>query len=116
MHATELNKIFAAWCAEHTLAEVLAAFEKEGGTIAPIYSIDQVFSDPQIRARQAIAAVPDADFGTVRIQNVVPRFAADPCRIESTGGALGEHNAEIWGGWLGLSAEDQARLRATGVI
>jgi crotonobetainyl-CoA:carnitine CoA-transferase CaiB-like acyl-CoA transferase len=115
-HAAELNAIFAAWCAERTLAEVLVAFEREGGTLAPIYSIEQVFADPQVRAREAITAVPDADFGSVRMQNVVPRFAADPCRIASTGGAIGEHNEEVWGGWLGLTEQERTRLRDAGVI
>ncbi len=115
-HASELNAVFAAWCAGHSLDEVLAAFEREGGTLAPIYSIEQVFADPQMRAREAITSVPDADFGSVRMQNVVPRFAADPCRIESTGGALGEHNDEVWGGWLGLPEAERKRLRAAGVI
>jgi crotonobetainyl-CoA:carnitine CoA-transferase CaiB-like acyl-CoA transferase len=115
-HAAELNGIFAAWCAQRTLDEVLAAFERAQGTIAPIYSIDQVFADPQIRSREAICAVPDKDFGTVRMQNVVPRFANDPCAIRSTGGAMGEHNEEVYGGRLGLSREEQQRLRDTGVI
>jgi len=115
-HAAELNGIFSAWCAERTLEEVLAAFTAGGGTIAPIYSIEQVFADPQMRAREAITAVPDRDFGTVRMQNVVPRFAGDPCRIRSSGGALGEHNAEVWGGLLGLSEAEQRRLREAGVI
>jgi crotonobetainyl-CoA:carnitine CoA-transferase CaiB-like acyl-CoA transferase len=115
-HAEELNGIFAAWCAGHTLAEVLAAFARERGTIAPIYSIDQVFADPQLRAREAITAVPDRDFGTVRMQNVVPRFANDPCRIRASGGAVGEHNAEVWGGLLGLSEAEQQRLRDAGII
>ena len=115
-HAAELNGVFSAWCAAHTLEQVLAAFERAQGTIAPVYSIDQVFADPQVRAREAITAVPDADFGTVRMQNVVPRFAGDPCRIRACGGAVGEHNAEVWGGWLGLSESEQRRLRESGVI
>ena len=115
-HAKELNGIFSAWCAERTLEEVLAAFERAQGTIAPVYSIEQVFADPQIRARGAICEVPDKDFGTVRMQNVVPRFANDPCAIRSTGGAMGEHNAEVYGDWLGLSPEERQRLRDAGVI
>jgi crotonobetainyl-CoA:carnitine CoA-transferase CaiB-like acyl-CoA transferase len=115
-HARELNGVFSAWCAQHTLEEVLAAFERAQGTIAPIYSIDQVFADPQMRSRNAICEVPDADFGTVRMQNVVPRFSIDPCAIRSTGGAMGEHNEEVYGSRLGLSREEQQRLRDAGVI
>ena len=112
----ELNAIFSDWCAEHTLEEVLAAFERAQGTIAPIYSIDQIFADPQIQARDAITSVPDADFGSVRMQNVVPRFVNDPGRVHTTGGAIGCDNAEIFGEWLGLSAAEQQQLKLSGVI
>ena len=112
----ELNGIFSAWCAEHPLEEVLAAFERAQGTIAPIYSIDQVFADPQIQARDAITSVPDADFGTVRMQNVVPRFVNDPGKVRTTGGAIGQDNEEIYGGWLALDAAERERLKRAGVI
>jgi crotonobetainyl-CoA:carnitine CoA-transferase CaiB-like acyl-CoA transferase len=58
-HAEELNAIFAAWCAQRPLAEVLAAFEAAQGTIAPVYDIDQIAADPQMQARKALCAVPD---------------------------------------------------------
>ena len=115
-HMNELNAVFAAWCAQHTLAEVLEAFQKAQGTIAPIYSIDQVFADPQIQARDAITSVPDKDFGTVRMQNVVPRFVNDPGRVNHTGGAIGQDNAEVFGQWLAMTAEEQERLKKGGVI
>ncbi len=114
--AAELNAIFSAWCAAHTLAQVLEAFERAQGTIAPIYSIDQVFADPQMQAREAITSVPDADFGSVRMQNVVPRFVNDPGGVRNTGGAIGQDNAEIYGRWLGMDAAEQQKLKDAGVI
>jgi crotonobetainyl-CoA:carnitine CoA-transferase CaiB-like acyl-CoA transferase len=114
--AAELNGMFSDWCARHTLEEVLEAFERAQGTIAPVYSIDQIAADPQVRARKAICEVPDRDFGSVRMQNVVPRFAGDPCAIRSTGGAIGEHNDEVYGEWLGLAPEERERLRDAGII
>ena len=116
LHAQELNSIFSAWCAAHRLDEVLATFEKAQGTIAPIYSIDQVFADPQMQARDAITTVPDPDFGTVRMQNVVPRFTNDPGKVHTTGGAIGQDNDEIYGKRLNLSAAEQKRLKQSGVI
>lgn len=115
-HCDELAAIFSAWAAERPLEEALAAFGREGGTLAPIYSADQMFTDPQLQAREAITSVPDADFGSVRMQGVVPRFAKDPGRIRSTGGALGQDNAEIWGDLVGLTGAERERLRALGVI
>lgn len=113
-HAVELNAIFADWCARHSLDEVLTAFHDARGTIAPVYSIDQVFTDPQIRARRAIIPVHDPDFGIVRMQNVVPRFANDPGVVRNVGGALGQDNREVYCDWLGLDVhtmEDLARKR-----
>ena len=112
----ELTAIFSAWCAGHTLEEVLTAFRRAQGTIAPIYSIDQVFADPQVQAREAITSVPDADFGTVRMQNVVPRFVNDPGKVRSTGGAIGQDNAEVYGEWLQMDAAEQDKLKQAGVI
>jgi len=115
-HKEELNAIFSAWCAQHTLDEVLKAFAAAQGTIAPIYSIDQVFADPQIQARDAITAVPDADFGSVRMQNVVPRFVNDPGKVRNTGGAIGQDNAEVYGQWLSMDEAEQQQLKKSGVI
>lgn len=77
---------------------------------------DQISSDPQRPARDAITSVPDAYFGSVRMQNVVPRFANDPGRVHTTGGAIGCDNDEIYGHWLGLNPAEQQHLKDTGVI
>lgn len=115
-HAEELNGIFARWCLERSLGEVMAAFDDAKGTIAPIYSIDQIEADPQMQARHAICDVPDADFGSVRMANVVPRFASDPGEIRHSGGDLGQDNARFYADELALPAEEFERLHAAGVI
>jgi crotonobetainyl-CoA:carnitine CoA-transferase CaiB-like acyl-CoA transferase len=115
-HPKELNAQFSVWCAEHTLEEVTAAFEQAGGTIAPVYSMDQIAADPQMQARQAIIAVPDRDFGSVKMANVVPRFAHDPGCVRHSAGALGQDNDEVFGGWLGLTPQSMTALNKSGVI
>ena len=113
--AEELNRIFSDWFSKHRLSEVLEAFNASGGTVAPIYSIDQIFDDPHVQERGFLRPVPDEDFGTVRIQDVVPRFANDPCHVASTAASLGKDN-EAFYRELGLDDTDLASLRNMGVI
>jgi crotonobetainyl-CoA:carnitine CoA-transferase CaiB-like acyl-CoA transferase len=116
VHAAELNAVFAHWCAQHPLADVLSAFDAAGGTIAPVYGIDQIAADPQIVARQAICEVPDADFGRVHMATVVPRFAHDPCAIRHSGGAIGQDNEAVYRDELGLDEAEVQQLREAMVI
>jgi crotonobetainyl-CoA:carnitine CoA-transferase CaiB-like acyl-CoA transferase len=71
--------------------------------------------DPQWQSRQLLLDVPDGA-GTVRMHNVVPRLSATPGEITSVGGALGEHNREVYGGELGLERDEIIALEAAGVI
>ena len=115
-HGAELNALFGHWIAQRPLAEVLVAFDAAGGTVAPIYGIDQIAADPQMQARQALCDVPDDDFGSVQMATVVPRFAGNPGAIRHSGGALGQHNRAVYIDELGLTeAELQALIDAVTV-
>jgi crotonobetainyl-CoA:carnitine CoA-transferase CaiB-like acyl-CoA transferase len=96
LHSDELNEIFSDWCLANDLEFVLSSFNAAQGTLAPIYSMDQVAKDPQLVARKAIAPVADVDFGTVAMQAVVPRFATDPVENRWSAGALGTDNATVY--------------------
>jgi crotonobetainyl-CoA:carnitine CoA-transferase CaiB-like acyl-CoA transferase len=115
-HAAELNDLFAAWCAAHPLDVVLARFNAAQGTLAPIYSIDQIADDPQVRAREVITRVADRDFGTVAMTNAVPRFTVDPARLRHAAGDVGQDNDEVFRNWLGLSDQEIEQLTRRKVI
>lgn len=115
-HSAELNTIFADWCATHTLDEVLAAFNSEQGTIAPIYAIDQIACDPQAVSRDMITRMPDGDFGEVATSNVVPRFTVDPAQLRNSAGHIGQDNREVYQDWLGLDEQRIAELTQKKVI
>ena len=115
-HAAELNALFGHWIAQRPLAQVLASFDAAGGTIAPVYGIDQIAADPQMVARGAICDVPDDDFGSVQMATVVPRFANDPCAIRHSGGALGQDNDRVYRDELGLDEAELQRLRERGTV
>ena len=111
-----LNDIVGGWVATKTMAELSRLLPEAEVPFSPVKSIDQVFKDPQFKARGAIETVEDPQLGPVKMQTVVPRFSATPGAIRASGPALGQHNAEIFGGWLGLSEDEIASLREQGVI
>lgn len=115
-HQQELDALIGGWIAEHTGAEVMAAFEAAEAVIGPIYSIADIFQDPQYLARETITTVEDPTLGQVRIQNAIPRLSATPGRVRHLGGELGQHNREILGEALGHSDADLERWREAGVV
>lgn len=115
-HASALNQIFSDWCASHNLVEVLNAFVNAQGTIAPVYDMAQIEADPHFQARHIICDVPDKDFGTVRMANVVPRFLNDPCKIQFSAGDVGQDNLSYYQDELGLSYSEIQQLHQDGVI
>jgi len=115
-HGEAINAIVAAWVREHTAAELQALLERHEVPFGFAYSAADVFADPHIAARGALATVDDPTIGPLRMQGVYPRFSRTPGRIRRGAPRLGEHNEEIYQGLLGLSADDLAALRADGVI
>jgi crotonobetainyl-CoA:carnitine CoA-transferase CaiB-like acyl-CoA transferase len=112
----ELDVIFNQWFADHTQSEAIETFEREGGTLAPIYSISQIFKDPQFLAREAIVPVHDDDYGEVRLQNVVPRLTNSPGEVRHTARDLGADNGAVYGDLLDLNDGDIAALREKGIV
>jgi crotonobetainyl-CoA:carnitine CoA-transferase CaiB-like acyl-CoA transferase len=115
-HVAELNAIVGEWIAGLPQAEVIAKLTAAGISVAPILTNAQMAVDPHFVAREAITTVSDADFGEVAVPCVVPRLSATPGEARTAGPAMGAHNAEVYGGLLGLTDAEQAALRESGVI
>ena len=82
----------------------------------PVYAIDEIFEDPQYKARENILILQDERAGEIAVPNVVPRLSETPGGIEWLGSPLGVHNREVFGELLGLSDERIAELSEKGVI
>ena len=112
----EINEIYTAWFDNHTQAEAIESFARENGTLAPIYSVAQIFEDPQFAAREAIVPVQDDDFGEVRLQAVVPKLSNNPGKVRHTARSLGADNMAVYEEYLDLSADEVAALQEKGII
>ena len=105
-----------AWMAERDAAEALAVLEAADIPAAADTTIADIFADPHYAAREAIATVEDPALGTLRMQGVTPKLSHTPGAVRRGAPELGEHNAEVYGGLLGLSPDEIARLQGDGVV
>ena len=115
-HQLELDRVIGTWIKAHTTEEVLAAFEEQEAVIGPIYSIADIFRDPQYLARQTITTVHDETLGDVRIQNAIPRLTDTPGRVRHLGRDLGHDNLEILCGELGHTVDELKAWIASGAV
>ncbi|WP_405792604.1 CaiB/BaiF CoA transferase family protein [Streptomyces sp. NBC_01506] len=114
-HADELDEAVGSWIAAHTRDEVVTAFEKAQAAIAPVYDIRDVMADEQYRALDSITELPDPDFGTVKMQNVLFRLSETPGSIKWTGRPHGADTDAVLTG-LGVSETEIATLREAGAV
>jgi len=115
-HADALNAIVAEWIGARPCGEAIRELSAAGVSVAPVYSNRDIAEDAHFVFRKSITRVNDADFGSVAVPCVVPRLSATPGEARSAGPAAGAHNAEVYGGWLGLSDAERAALERDGVI
>jgi len=104
------------WTKTMTRDEALATCEKFQVPCGPVYAIDEIFEDPQYKARENIAWIKDERVGELAIPNVVPRLSDTPGAVKWLGPSMGEHNDEIYKEWLKLDDAEIARLTEARVI
>ncbi|MBX5445709.1 CoA transferase [Sphaerobacter sp.] len=115
-HMEELDGMIADWTRQRSAEEILTTMHEAGVPAGKVYTAKDMMEDPQFAARENIVWVEDPEIGPIPMQNVVPRLSETPGAVRSTGPALGQHNAEIYGDLLGISPEEQASLQERGVI
>jgi crotonobetainyl-CoA:carnitine CoA-transferase CaiB-like acyl-CoA transferase len=100
----------------------LTALELAGVPCGPINDIEQLFADPQVKARGLQIAIPDPDraaedegFFQPGVASPI-RFSETPIRYELPPPRLGQHTDDVLREELQLNAAELERLRSAGII
>ena len=99
-----------------TTAEWLDFLTGIGIPCAPVHTIDQVVSDPQVRHREMIVELPQEGIGPHPFVNSPIRLDRTPAQVERGAPALGEHTGAVLRDLLGMKEEDVRGLRERGVV
>ena len=113
----ELEGIVAEWAGRHDAAEIDRILNDAGVICGPIYTIADIFEDPQFRARDMLLEHVDPEFGPYIGPGIVPKLSETPGAVRwSATWERGSHNREVYGDQLGLSDQELDGLREEGVI
>lgn len=98
-----------------TRDEWFELFEDKNIAIGKVYSLDEVFTDPQVLHRQMIVEVPHPSLGKVKQVGIALKFSDTPGEIRSTAPLLGQHTDEVLQ-QLGYNKSQIEELRGKGVV
>jgi CoA:oxalate CoA-transferase len=115
-HAGELQLLINEWMLQRTKNEIFHLGQSYGCPAAPVNSTADVLNSPQMQERGFFADITHPLAGQLRYPSASYKLSETPWQANRAAPLLGEHNQEIYGGRLGLSREDLAEMKASGVI
>jgi crotonobetainyl-CoA:carnitine CoA-transferase CaiB-like acyl-CoA transferase len=83
--------------------------------VGKVYSLDEVFADPQVQHRRMVMEMEHPTEGKVRQVGIAIKLSDTPGKVRSFPPVLGQHTDEILSG-LGYSQQKIAELRREGVV
>jgi crotonobetainyl-CoA:carnitine CoA-transferase CaiB-like acyl-CoA transferase len=106
-----LNDVFATGPS----GEWVETLNKAGVPCGPIYKMDQVFADPQVRHMEATSEVSHPRLGKFNVLSQAIRLSRTPAKVTSATPEQGQHTDEILQG-LGYKPDEISALRSKGAI
>ncbi|NJM35711.1 MAG: CoA transferase [Rhodomicrobium sp.] len=113
----ECDAAVKALTAKHPTGYWIDGLSTRAVPCGPVNTIDKVFADPQVKARNMVVEVPHSATGKPE------RYIASPIKLSETPveyrrGAprVGEHTEEVLSELLGMDKDSVARLRTGGVV
>ena len=115
-HMDETDAVVTEWTQTLPKMEVFARTKALRVPCAPVRTAPEVMADKHMHERGMLVDIEHPELGPITVPT-------SPLRLHGLGKApagpsptVGQHNAEIYGGWLGLSADEIAALKDEGVI
>jgi len=115
-HMDETDALVEAWTRTLPKMEVFARAKAYRIPCAPVRNAPEVMNDRHMHERGMLERIDHPELGEIVVPSTPLRLHGTD-RVETRPSpTVGQHNAEIYGGWLGLSAAEIRELKETGAI
>ena len=95
--------------------EWFSILEEAGVPCGPIYTVDKIFSDPQVLHRQMMKELDHTKVGKIKVTGIPVKLSETPGEVKTPPPFLGEHTQEVLKD-LGYDDQDLEKLRQEKVI
>ena len=105
-----------AWSKTLPKMEIFAIAKQRRIPLAPVREVDEVMHDRHMHERGFLDDIEHDEMGPITVPTSPLRFHGADRRKTTPSPKLGQHNDEIYRGWLGLSVDEIIELKNAGVI
>ena len=111
-----VDRTISDWTRTLGKMEIFAIAKQRRIPLAPVREVDEVMHDRHMHERGFLEDIEHDEIGALTVPTSPLRFHGADRRTTTPSPKLGQHNDQIYGTWLGLSASEIASLKADGVI
>ena len=87
----ELDQIIAQWASRQTATEVMAKLQKLDIAAAPVYSGEEIYQDPHLRARGFFVEIDHPEIGKRELPGLLAKLSQTPGSVRRHAPLLNEH-------------------------
>jgi formyl-CoA transferase len=110
-----VNEALIAWTSQHTKKEVMETIAGAGVPCGAVFNMKEQLEDDDLHARGIMARIDHPVRGELTVPFTPIQMSAS--RVDVQPSPLhGADNEEIYGNWLGLSADEVDKMRADNII
>ncbi|HEX3865010.1 MAG TPA: CoA transferase [Stellaceae bacterium] len=115
-HMDEIDAVVAEWTRTLGKMEIFARCKAGRVPCAPVRTAPEVMHDAHMHERGMLEEIDHPELGRITVPTTPLRLHGLPRPPSIPSPKIGQHNADVYGGWLGLPENELVALKEAGVI
>jgi crotonobetainyl-CoA:carnitine CoA-transferase CaiB-like acyl-CoA transferase len=115
-HMDETDAVVSEWTRTLPRMQIFARLKAGRVPCAPVRTAPEVMHDPHMHERGMLAEIDHPELGPITLPTSPLRLHGLAKAPAAPSPKVGQHNAEVYGGWLGLSDSELTALKKEGAI